>query len=143
MCQTGRLDNLQLSCFGSMSNSVSVLATGPPSLMSTVDPCVDAGIDCESSELSLALSAVCTALAVAFLLDPPWDFELVDFLAASLAALAAASICCFALFKVEDSPRWASTNSTSCPGRCSSSSLGVPVTLNGVVARRRHPADRI
>ena len=36
---------------------------------------------------------------------PLWDFDFVDFLAASFAALAAASICSFALFKVEDSPR--------------------------------------
>jgi hypothetical protein len=51
---------------------------------------VGSALDCESSAL---------------LLDPLWDFEIVDFLAASLAALAAASICSFALFKVEDSPR--------------------------------------
>ena len=42
-------------------------------------------------------------LGVEFLLD--CDFELVGFLAASLPALAAASICSFALFKVEDSAK--------------------------------------
>lgn len=47
----------------------------------------------------------CAGLGAALLLDPSWDFEFVDFLAASLAALAAASICSFALLKVEDSPK--------------------------------------
>lgn len=75
--------------------------------MPTVVTCVVAGLDCESSELSFAPSSVgtCAGLGVALLLDPLWDFEFVGFLAPSLAALAAASICSFALFKVEDSPR--------------------------------------
>ena len=104
---TEQLDSLQLSFFGSTSNRLPVLAARPPLLVSTVVTCVGAGLDCESSELSFVLASVCSCagLGAALLLEPLWDFEFVDLLAASLAALAAASICCFALFKVEDSPR--------------------------------------
>jgi hypothetical protein len=51
------------------------------------------------------MHSVCTfaVLGVEFLLDR--DFELVGFLAASPAPLAAASICSFALFKVENNPK--------------------------------------
>ncbi len=105
--RTGRLDNLQLSLFGSRSNRLPVLAPRPPPPEPAVVAWVSSGFDCESSELSFVLASVCACagLGVALPLDPLWDFAFVDFLAASLAALAAASICSFALFKVEDSPK--------------------------------------
>jgi hypothetical protein len=74
-------------------------------------------LDSDSSEIRLAAVSACTGveLGFGFVPDPLRDFE-VDFLAASLAALAAASICSFALFRVEGSPKWVSTNSVSCFG---------------------------
>jgi len=102
---TGQLDGFQLSFYGSMPNRLPVLARRPPLSASTVVSCVGARLDCESFELSFVMHSVRTfaVLGVEFLLD--CDFELVGFLAASLPALAAASICSFALFKVEDSAK--------------------------------------
>ena len=48
----------------------------------------------------LASVCICAGLGAGLLLAPLWDFEFVGFSAASLAALAAAPICSFALFKV-------------------------------------------
>src|ERR1035438_3384656 len=68
--------------------------------------CLTSGVhsNCESSDFSLVSAPACARAepGLALLPDPLWDFEFVDFLAASLAALAAASICSFALLKVED-----------------------------------------
>ena len=96
-----------MSFFDSRSNRLPVLALGPPPPAPALVAWVSSGLDCESSELIFVLPSVCTCagLGVALRLDPLCDFEFVGFLAASLAALAAASICSFALFKVEDSPR--------------------------------------
>src|SRR5580704_3759836 len=91
---TGQLDSLQLSFFGSRSNRLPVLAPRPsPSAVRWRG----SGLDCDPSWVSSVPASVCTCAGFggASLLDPLWDF-----LAASLAALAATSICSFALFKV-------------------------------------------
>jgi hypothetical protein len=90
-----------------MSNRLPVLASALTKAIAGADTSPDSGQDCESSDFSLVSAPAC-ALAepgLALLPDPLWDFEFVDLLAASLAALAAASICSFALLKVEDSSR--------------------------------------
>src|SRR5580704_2219337 len=100
---TGQLDSLQLSFFSSRSNRLPVLTPRPSA---SAVQWRGSGLDCAPSWVSFVPTSVCTCAGFggASLLDPLWDFELVDFLAASLAALAAASICSFALFKVEDNP---------------------------------------
>lgn len=119
--------------FSALFNNVAVLEQGPTARR-VAGAWIGSVLDSDSSEIRLAAVPACTGveLGFGFVPDPLRDFE-VDFLAASLADLAAASICSFALFRVEDNPKWVSTNSTNCLGSCSSSSFAVPVTVNGVV----------
>src|SRR5712691_11658833 len=97
----------QLAFSGSTSNRLPILASGPTDRTAGIGSSTGLGHDCESSDLSLVSAPACTRVeaGLALLLDPEWDFVLADFLAASLAALPAASICSFALLKLEDSPR--------------------------------------
>src|ERR1700692_207873 len=90
-----------------MSNRLPVLASAPTDAIAGADTSTDSGQERESSDFALVSAPACARAepGLALLPDPLWDFEFVDFLAASLAALAALSICSFALFKVEDSPR--------------------------------------
>ena len=73
--------------FGSMSNRLPVLASAPTDAIAGADTSTDSGQDCESSDFSFVSAPACGRAepGLALLPDPLWDFELVDFLAASLA----------------------------------------------------------